>query len=170
MSDHIPHEPLRFLRDDIVAAGNSIQRVRAWVLGVIVAILFGPLVLWCFGGFIFDGAAWHVENKLEGVLQSIQILAPFAMIYFLFGVMVAVPIAAVYRRSRRSSLLRRLHGVPDAELAAVLFPLRNGQHGDTRKLAASLIRDLRVTDTELVPSEPTPGSGTEPTPVELRRG
>jgi hypothetical protein len=91
-------------------------------------------------------------------------LVPTVLLAIMIGIFVAIPLAAGNRRLRKSGFRQRLAGIPTRELAAVLFPLQHEKHGDARKIAASLIRDLRVTDTELVPAEPTPGSGTEPTP------
>lgn len=122
-----------------------------------------PVLFFCFLGFIF-AAVWHLENLPAALFRTAFFLGPLAPVYVLIGLVLAIPVAAGYRRSRRSEIGRRLQGVSTADLAAALLPLQHAELRDTQKIAASLIRDLRVTDTELVPAEPTSGSGSEPTP------
>jgi hypothetical protein len=77
---------------------------------------------------------------------------------------VALPIAAAIRRLNRATLRRRLQTLAPPEREAVLLPLQQDQLGDTRKIVAPLIRELRAgLPGEVIPAEPADGRGNEPT-------
>jgi hypothetical protein len=77
----------------------------------------------------------------------------------------AVPTAAAYRRWQQDRLRRRLARMPREAVAAVLLPLRDYAFPDTRRIVAPLILELRPEGTEVAPSNPPAGRGSEPAPA-----
>jgi hypothetical protein len=158
---------LYFLQDDIVEAGEAVQTLRRRVLRTTLVLLMLPAVLMTLSSIlevISPGSLQTAVPWPETLLYVSSDLGRGLFIAVPIGLALAIPLAAGSRLMRRSKLRRDIKGASTVELAALLHPLRNETTGDTRKIAASLMRELGVTDTELVPSEPAPGSGTEPTP------
>lgn len=159
-------ERLSVLREQIVDAGKAVQRLRKRILWTTIGLLTLPVVIFSLGGFM-TGSAWQLEDALLGFILSMRFfVAPAMAQAIVIGLVLAIPIAAVYRNSQGGTLRRRLALDSSADLAAILLPLQNEKLGDTRKVVAALLRELGVTDTELVPAEPTAGTGTEATSSE----
>ena len=87
---------------------------------------------------------------------------------FLMGAALACPIAVLGRWVRRRRLHQRLTVLSPAQRADILLPLGDERLGDTRKIAASLARGLRIS-TELTPAAAPDARGDEASPAEPMR-
>jgi hypothetical protein len=76
----------------------------------------------------------------------------------------ALLLAAAIRALRGRKIRRAVAALSPEQQAEALLPLRSDASGDARKIAAGLIRELRV-PAELTPATPPAGRGDEPSPA-----
>jgi hypothetical protein len=139
------------LQCEIRRAGDATDRVRC--------------ALWCavvvpFGGLIISGGVFGLSTGAGLAALLTETLAGCAAA-FAFGTLASVPLSWLYRRLRGAQMRRALREIPRQHAADILLPLRHDRTGDTRKLAASLLRHVQV-PSELVPAIAAGGRGDEP--------
>ena len=134
------------LREEILGAGASVRGVRTTILLVVLSML---------------AVVYLLPLGWPSVLA--MVLAPF--VYVAAACVVALPVAFLHRSLRRRQLRRALLSLDNERRAAVLLPLRTARLGDTRKLAAALLRDFSVR-TEVAPAAIAEGRGDEASPAE----
>lgn len=101
---------VRLAARGLVVTGFLALVLQRWSGATVAGLIRGPVTLLGFVGFTFTLGAW---------------LSP----------LVALPLAAAYRRWRRVRIRRRLEGIPPEQLAAVLLPLRDHPLSDrTRRV------------------------------------
>ena len=137
---------LAALREEIREAGRSTRntRVGCWLAVVFPAAVWSALVAWSFRDF---GVNWRG-------------MATFFADAALWGLYIALPGAAFYRRLLGATLRRPLAALSPEQQAEVLLPLESDPQGDTRQIAESLLREFGL-PTELTPAASPEGSGTE---------
>jgi hypothetical protein len=150
------------LREEIRRAGARLSAGRSflWRLAMFVPLTMAALELyvrvrWEVLRFTTADACWYLLGE-----ATFLTLAASAAGYII------LPLVAGCRAMRRARLHHRLAALPPAELAAVLLPLRQDPHDDTRKLIAPLLRGVDVRTLEVVPAPPGGGRGSEPGPAE----
>jgi hypothetical protein len=143
------------LQDQIRRAGSVTRRLRVRLGGAVLALMLLPsLFALVFVVAPGPGPVYWVAIVLLGLLCSL----PGG---FLYAALISLPVAGGYRCLRRAQLRRLLKQLPPGEAAAVLTPLQAEADGDTRKLVAPLLRQLRREGTEIVPAAMPDGRGDE---------
>jgi hypothetical protein len=136
-------EQLASLRERIIAAGRSARQVR---------LLFSSLGLagGCAVGVICGA----------GPIAIAAVALPLAVL----GWILALVLAADFRQGRAAEIRHDLGQLSREEVSQALLRLRSERLGDTRRIAASLIRDMPIA-TEISPAPSPAGRGDEPSPA-----
>lgn len=132
------------LRRQIQAAGSLARGLR-WGTGAVVA---GP---------VLPLALFLLLEYGPGYRGSALVLAFCGL-----AAAAGLPLALAYREWRSLALRSAVAGLPEADRAAVLLPLRRGCSGDIRRIIAPLLHSLPPEATELAPAAPPAGHGREP--------
>jgi len=150
------------LRDDIRRAGQNTRIVRLVVAAgvftplaaLLAAVAYLSLPVW--GGWL----GWTV-----GIPVWIFALLTFGGVFCLLSGLVALPFGVARRALHRRRLGSRLAVLAPTECAHLLRSLEQERLDDTRKLAASLLRDFGGA-TELTPATLPNARGDEASPAE----
>lgn len=145
------HDRAAALQLEIRCAGDTTDYVRS-SLWCATALPFGAIIIW--GGII---------GLISGAGLAALLLGMFAgcAAAFVLGAAAAVPIGWLYRALCGLRMRRALRSISGHDAAAILLPLRHDRTSDTRKLAASLLRRVRIPN-ELAPAATAAGRGDEP--------
>jgi hypothetical protein len=135
------------LRDEVQGSGRLTARLRR--VGAVAGAVGAPLLLLL--GLAMIGTGWVAGWEVLAVLGTMGLAV---------GLGVGVPVSLALLRERRSQLRRQLIGLSPEQKLAVLVPLHEAR-GDTRRIVAPLLRELRA-GTELTPAPAPGGRGDEP--------
>jgi hypothetical protein len=146
-----PDNQVATLQAEIRRAGGLTSRLRksGAVVGTVAApamLLAGLLALAGLGGLVV-------------MVPALGIMGLFGLVVGLF---VGVPVSVALLRQHRRLLRDRLAVLPREQQLAVLLPLEDAR-GDTRRLVAPLLRELRASN-ELTPAAAPAGHGNEASP------
>jgi hypothetical protein len=155
MTQQATEHPHAALQEEIRRAGRRASRMRLWLQALFVVCLGAvPAALLLAG---YWGPAGKSALFAWGVWTCLALMAGA----FFGWVAVALPLADAYRRGRRAQLAAALSSIASDDRARMLLPLLDDRSEDTRKIAASLIREFGARG-ELTPAPSPEGTGREP--------
>lgn len=149
-----PDAPLAVLRNEIRYSGTLIGRLRR--IGAVAGVTAGPC---CLLAIVFLASRSPLASWWQLAMFGLA-LTLLVLLGLVVGLGVGVPASGALLLERRAKLRQRLEELPREQQLAVLGPLRDAE-GDTRRLIAPLLRELRP-PAELVPAATPTGRGDEP--------
>jgi hypothetical protein len=148
-----PDAPLAVLRNEIQHSGTLIGRLRR--IGAVAGVTAGPC---CLLAILFLASRWPFASWWQLAVLGLALMV-LVLLGLVVGLGVGVPASGALLLERRAKLRQRLAELPREQQLAVLGPLRDAR-GDTRRLVAPLLRELRP-PAELIPAATPSGRGDE---------
>jgi len=149
-------DQLSALREEIRKVGKS---TRCWRWASLPLCV--PTVRIAVGSPAVFLATWRFFPRLSfGALVN-----DLSLTALLFGCVLSLLVAPIYRGLRSIRLRRRLAVVPPDQLSGLLLPLLSDPARDTRKLAGALLRDFGV-PAEVSPATAPGARGDEVSPAD----
>lgn len=157
MERAVEHERVRALRHEVVAVGRHAAQIR-FVFGVLFAA--GGCGVATAVGFL-----WFLATA-KITLPVVLALAALAAGLGVVGYLATLPLAADFRGGQARHLRQEVTRLPDDQVRAALLDLREARSGDTRKLAETLLSELRASSpSEVTPAAAPASRGDEMTPA-----